>query len=308
MHYILLQTVEAMETVSDSAANMTQKATEKVTDIVEQVQSGDVDGVLSDLLDWGIEVGKSIVLAIVLYVVGHFLIKLINKFFAKVIDRRGMDKGVKTFLKSFVNILLTIMLIVAVVSALGVDTTSFAALLASAGIAIGMALSGNLQNFAGGILILLLRPFKVGDFIDAQSVSGTVKEIQIFHTIITTPDNKEIYVPNGSLSSGTVINYSHNEMRRVDFVIGIDYGEDTEKVRSLLQRIAKENPDIDQSMEPEVYVNALSSSSVDIMFRVWGKNVNYWDIYFGMNEKIYKEFNKEGISFPYPQLTVHTKA
>lgn len=307
MHPLFLQTAEAMETVSDSAANVTQKATETVTDIVEQVQTGNVDALMSDLLDWGIDIGKSIILAAVLYMVGHILIKLINKLFAKVIDRRSLDQGVKTFLKSFVNILLTILLIVAVVSALGVDTTSFAALLASAGIAIGMALSGNLQNFAGGILILLLKPFKVGDYIEAQDSAGTVKEIQIFHTIITTPDNKEIYIPNGSLSSGSVVNFSHNGTRRIDFVVGIDYGEDTDRVRPVLRKLADEEPLIEQNPEPQVLVNALSSSSVDILLRVWVKNENYWDVYYGINEKIYKSFNEEGINFPYPQLTVHTE-
>lgn len=308
MNFILLQNAAALEQVDSTAATVTKQASETVTDIVEQVQTGDVDKLLSDLLDWGVEVGKSLILAVVLYLVGSFLIKLINKFFGKLIEKRNMDKGVKTFLKSFINILLTIMLIVAVVSALGVDTTSFAALLASAGIAIGMALSGNLQNFAGGILILLLKPFKVGDFVEAQGVSGSVKEIQIFHTIVTTPDNKEIFVPNGALSSGTIMNYSHNDLRRVDFTFGVDYGEDTEKVRQVLYKLAKEDEYIDKSTEPEIYLGELSASSVDIVLRVWGKSSDYWNIFFGMKEKVYKEFNKEGINFPYPQLTVHTQA
>ena len=303
---LLQQGAAALESV-DSTAVVPEVVTEKVSEIVEQVQAGKVDKLLSELFDWGIDVGKSILLAVVLYIVGRFLIKVINKFMSKIIDRRNMDGGVKTFLKSFVNILLTIMLIVAVVSALGVDTTSFAALLASAGIAIGMALSGNLQNFAGGILILLLRPFKVGDFVEAQGVSGVIKGIQIFHTIITTPDNKEIFVPNGALSSGTVINYSQNDLRRVDFTVSIEYGEDTEKVKSLLLKLAAEDPRVENAPASEAYLNALSDSSVDMVLRVWTKKDEYWNVFFGLNEAIYTTFNKEGVKFPYPHLTVHTE-
>lgn len=162
--------------------------------------------------------------------VGRFLIRMLNRLVGRVMDKRNVDISIKTFVKSLVNILLTVLLIVSVVGALGVETTSFAALLASAGVAVGMALSGNLQNFAGGLVILLFKPYKVGDWIEAQSVSGTVKEIQIFHTILTTADNKLIYVPNGALSSGVVTNYSNQKTRRVEWIFGVDYGEDYNKV------------------------------------------------------------------------------
>ena len=178
---------------------------------------------LQQLIDWGVNAGGRIIGAIIIFVVGRFLISLLRKMLARLLAKRHVDASIQSFVKSLVNILLTILLIIAVIGKLGVETTSFAALLASAGVAIGMALSGNLQNFAGGLIVLLFRPFKVGDWIESQGVSGTVREIQIFHTILTTADNKVIYIPNGALSSGTVTNYSREDTRRVDWVIGVEY-------------------------------------------------------------------------------------
>ena len=169
---------------------------------------------LQQLIDWGVNAGGRIIGAIIIFVVGRFLISLLRKMLARLLAKRHVDASIQSFVKSLVNILLTILLIIAVIGKLGVETTSFAALLASAGVAIGMALSGNLQNFAGGLIVLLFRPFKVGDWIESQGVSGTVREIQIFHTILTTADNKVIYIPNGALSSGTVTNYSREDTRR----------------------------------------------------------------------------------------------
>ena len=166
---------------------------------------------LQQLIDWGVNAGGRIIGAIIIFVVGRFLISLLRKMLARLLAKRHVDASIQSFVKSLVNILLTILLIIAVIGKLGVETTSFAALLASAGVAIGMALSGNLQNFAGGLIVLLFRPFKVGDWIESQGVSGTVREIQIFHTILTTADNKVIYIPNGALSSGTVTNYSRED-------------------------------------------------------------------------------------------------
>ena len=191
---------------------------------------------MQQLIDWGVGAGGRIIGAILIFVVGRFLISFIKKLLSKLLMKRHIDAGIQSFIKSLVNILLTILLIIAVIGKLGVETTSFAALLASAGVAVGMALSGNLQNFAGGLIVLLFRPFKVGDWIESQGVSGTVREIQIFHTILTTADNKVIYIPNGALSSGTVTNYSREETRRVDWVIGVEYGENYDKVESTVRR------------------------------------------------------------------------
>ena len=195
---------------------------------------------LQQLIDWSVSAGGRIIGAVLIFVVGRFLISLLRKMLARLLAKRHVDASIQSFVKSLVNILLTILLIIAVIGKLGVETTSFAALLASAGVAIGMALSGNLQNFAGGLIVLLFRPFKVGDWIESQGVSGTVREIQIFHTILTTADNKVIYIPNGALSSGTVTNYSREDTRRVDWVIGVEYGENYDKVEDTVRRIISE--------------------------------------------------------------------
>ncbi|MDD2416797.1 MAG: mechanosensitive ion channel [Parabacteroides sp.] len=257
------------------------------------------------LMDSGIDLGKRIVTAVIVFLIGRIIIGLLNKLFRKILIRRNVELSIRTFLGSMVNILLTVLLIISVVGALGVETTSFAALLASAGVAIGMALSGNLQNFAGGLMVLLFKPYKVGDVIEAQSVSGTVKEIQIFHTILTTFDNKVIYVPNGALSSGVITNYSNQATRRVDWVFGIEYGEDYERVKSVIERLAARDERILTDPLPFIALHALADSSVNVTLRVWVKSEDYWGVYFDMNQKVYETFNSEGISFPFPQLTVH---
>ena len=265
----------------------------------------DVEQLLSKLLDWGIEVGKDLLGAIIIYIVGRFIIKQVGRLLARILEKRKLEISVQTFLRSLVSILLNLILAFAIVSRLGVETTSFAALLASAGVAIGMALSGNLSNFAGGLIILVFKPFKVGDYIEGQNANGTVREIQIFHTILTTVDNKVIYVPNGALSSNAITNYSKQETRRAEWVFGVEYGEDFEKVKAVLQRIIDADPRILKDPAPMIALGALSASSVDIKVRVWAKTAEYCDVYFDMNKIVYDTFNKEGIGFPFPQLTVH---
>lgn len=265
----------------------------------------DVEQLLSKLLDWGIEVGKDLLGAIIIYIVGRFIIKQVGRLLARILEKRKLEISVQTFLRSLVSILLNLILAFAIVSRLGVETTSFAALLASAGVAIGMALSGNLSNFAGGLIILVFKPFKVGDYIEGQNANGTVREIQIFHTILTTVDNKVIYVPNGALSSNAITNYNKQETRRTEWVFGVEYGEDFEKVKAVLQRIIDADPRILKDPAPMIALGALSASSVDIKVRAWAKTADYWDVYFDMNKIVYDTFNKEGIGFPFPQLTVH---
>lgn len=292
--------------VSDSVA-----ANKNAVDglITQKVASGEGLDKLSfltqQLLDWGVDAGGRIIGAVIVFLVGRFLVSMINKLVSKLMEKRKVDISIKTFVKSLVNILLTILLIVAVVEKLGVETTSFAALLASAGVAIGMALSGNLQNFAGGLIILLFKPYKVGDWIECQSVSGTVKEIQIFHTILTTADNKVIYIPNGSLSSGVVVNYSNQVSRRVEWIVGIDYGEDYDKVEQIVKEILAKDGRILGDPAPFVALHALDASSVNVVARVWVKSEDYWNVYFDINKEIYATFNKKGINFPFPQITVH---
>ena len=218
-----------------------------------------------------------------------------------------MEPTVQSFLKSFVNILLVTLLIITVVGTLGVNTTSLAALLASAGLAVGMALSGNLQNLAGGLILLFFKPFKVGDFIEAQGVSGIVKAIQTFHTVLTTTDNKELFIPNGPLSSGNVTNYTKNALRRVDFTVSVEYGTDVQKVKEVTLELLKADERIMQEPAPFIALKELASSSVDFTVRVWTKATDYWNVFFETNERIYAEFNKQGIKFPFPQLQIHQK-
>ena len=265
----------------------------------------DWDSLFERLTDWSIEIGKSILGAILIYIIGRFIIKQINRLVSKILEKRKLEISVQTFLKSLLSLLLNLILAFAIIAKLGVETTSFAAILASAGVAIGMALSGNLSNFAGGLIILVFKPFKVGDYIDGQNASGTVKEIQIFHTILSTVDNKIIYVPNGSLSSNAIVNYSKQETRRAEWVFGVEYGEDFERVKAVLERIIAADERILQTPAPFIGLGSLSASSVDVKVRVWTKSSDYWDVVFDMNRIVYETFNKEGIGFPFPQLTLH---
>ena len=269
------------------------------------ITSEHLEKVLQKLIDMGLAAGKNILLAIVVYIAGRFIIKLINRLMLRTFAQRKVELSVQTFLKSFINILLTIILIVSVISVLGINTTSIAALLASAGVAVGMALSGNLQNLAGGLIILVFKPYKVGDYIEAQGTQGTVREIQIFHTIVTRPDSTLAYVPNGAMSSGLITNYSRNELRRLDFVVGVDYGVDVSRVEEITRRIVDKNPLVLSDPAPFIAVDALAESSVNVLIRVWSKTTDYWKLYYDLRREIYDTYNREGIDFPFPQQTVH---
>ena len=264
-----------------------------------------LEKLIDKLIDLSIAAGKHILLAVVILVVGRLIVNVLNRLVARMLDRRKVDPTIQTFLKSLVNILLMVLLIVSVIGALGINTTSFAALLASAGVAVGMALSGQLQNLAGGIIVLFFRPYKVGDWIEAQGVQGKVTAIQIFHTILTMVDNKVVYVPNGVMSSGVVVNYNRNDTRRVEWVIGIDYGEDTARAEAVVREVIAADKRILDAPEPYVAVQALDASSVNLVARVWVKTPDYWDVSYDTNRRIYDAFNKAGINFPFPQQTIH---
>lgn len=274
-------------------------------EVIEAVKTGKMDEFIEQIIILGTEAGKSILLAAIVAVIGYYIVRFINNMVARILERRNVEPTVQTFLKSFVNITLLILLILTVVSTLGVNTTSLAALLASAGLAVGMALSGNLQNLAGGIILLLFKPYKVGDYIEAQGVSGTVKAIQIFHTILTTPDNKELFIPNGALSSGNITNYSKNDLRRVDMVVSVEYGTDTEKVKQVTRELLRSDSRILKDPAPFVAVNELGDNGVFFSIRVWVNGSDYWNVFFDTNERIYNEFNKQGIGFPFPQIQIH---
>lgn len=251
--------------------------------------------------------GLKLLAAIVVYILGRWVIKLVKKGLSRAMSYRNADPTLNTFLMSLVSVLLTFFLILAIVGILGVNTSSLVALLASAGLAIGMALSGTLQNFAGGVMIMLFRPFKVGDFISAQGFEGKVNEIQIFNTHLLTMDNKEIILPNGALSTNAMTVFSKQDIRRVDWVYSIAYGDDYDKAKSVLKRLCQEDERI--LKEPNVMIELinLNNSSVDITVRAWVNTPDYWPVFFAMNEKVYKTFAKEGLNIPFPQMDVHLK-
>ncbi|WP_370861493.1 mechanosensitive ion channel family protein [Parabacteroides faecis] len=264
-----------------------------------------LEKIVNSLVEQGSHLGWTIIKAILVFIIGRFVIRMINKLVRRILTKRDFDPSVKTFVGSLVNVTLMVLLIISVVGALGVQTTSFAALLASAGVAIGMALSGNLSNFAGGLIILLFKPYKVGDYIESQGVGGTVKEIQIFHTILLTSDNKNIYIPNGSLSSGVVTNIGREPTRRVEWTFGVDYGSDYEQVKRVIESVLAQDARILNDPAPFIALSALADSSVNVVVRAWVKSPDYWGVFFDTNKAIYATFNAEGIGFPFPQLTVH---
>ena len=267
-----------------------------------------LDQLIEKLIDLSVTAGRHILGALLVYLIGAFLVKLINRLVHTMLDRRRIDVSVQSFVRSLVNILLTILLIISVISALGINTTSFAALLASAGVAVGMALSGNLQNFAGGLVILLFKPYRVGDWIEAQGVQGTVREIQIFHTILLTADGKQVYMPNGSLSTSVVVNYSKEEDRRVQWVVGVDYGQDVSLVREKVLALFKADSRVVQDVadkQPFIGLETLADSSVNLTIRVWVKTADYWPMYYEGQQQVYELFNREGINIPFPQAVFH---
>ena len=265
-----------------------------------------INEAINKLIEGGIEVGGRILGALIIFIIGKILVNWANKLFAKMLQKRKVDASIQSFLKSIVNITLLVLLFLAVIGKLGIELTSFAALLASAGVAIGMALSGNLSNFAGGVIILVFRPYKVGDYIEASTgASGTVTDIQIFHTVLTTPDNRVVFAPNGAMSGAVVTNYSRKDTRRVDFSFGVEYGTDFELAKSTIMEVISKDSRILKDPAPFIELGALADSSVNITVRVWVNAADYWGVNFDMNKNVYATFNEKGISFPFPQLTVH---
>ena len=264
-----------------------------------------LDVFLTKMIDLGISVGSKILLAIVVFLVGRWIVRRLNKLLAKILEKRHVEASLSTFVKSLVNITLTLLLIIVVIGVLGIETSSFIALFASAGVAIGMALSGTLQNFAGGVMILLFKPFKVGDTIEAQGQTGTVREIQIFNTILATPDNKIIIIPNGGLSTGLMKNYSKEATRRVDWEFGIAYGDDYTKAKAVIARLLDADGRVLKDPAYFIALTSLGESSVNIVVRAWVNAGDYWGVYFDMNEKVYKTFTEENLNIPFPQLDVH---
>ena len=260
---------------------------------------------LEEWLNAGINFGLRVILVVVLFWLGKVIINRLKKIFNGILRRRNIEGVAVSLLDSVFTAILYIALFLFLAGVLGVKSVSFAAVLASMGLAVGMALSGQLQNLAGGVIIIVTKPFKLGDFISSQGTDGTVKAVRLFHTEVLTPDNKAAFIPNGLLSSNNIINYSHENIRRVEWTIGIEYNEDFDRARNLLRSIIESDSRILKTPDYTIALLSLGASSVNIVTRAWTANETYWDVFFDINERIYKEFNAAGIGFPFPQLTVH---
>ena len=281
--------------------------------VAEKITTTPVNELLSELLDKTVAFGLKVLAAFVIYFIGSWLVKKIKSILTRVFDKHDVfEPAIESFILSIIGIVLWLILIIAIIGTLGIDTTSFAALLAGGGMAIGLALNGTVQNFAGGIMILIFRPFKAGDFIEAQGFTGTVSEVTITSTKLITTDNRVIVIPNGALSNGTINNYSHMPMRRLDLTVDVEYGTPADKACELLHTLIKEDGRIlttatGGNADPFVALSALKDSSIQFIVRVWVKAEDYWDVNFDLLEKIYRELPKNGIEFPYPKLDVNIR-
>lgn len=295
-----------VEQVAENIQDTT--AVNSMVEGVKKLATAPVSDWLPDLVkEYLVPFGIKLVAAIVVLILGRWVIKLIKKGLTKVLLRGNTDPSLNSFVMSLVSVLLTFFLILAIVGILGINTSSLVALLASAGLAIGMALSGTLQNFAGGVMIMLFKPFKVGDFIAAQGYEGRVNSIQIFSTHILTPDNKTVILPNGALSTGPVTNFNKETDRRLDWVFSISYGDDYDQAKAVLQRLCDADARILKEPAPIIELIKMSDSSIDITVRARVKPEDYWAVFFRMNELVYKTFPEEGLHFPFPQVDVHMK-
>ena len=295
-----------VEQVSETIQDTT--AVNSMVEGVKKLATTPVSDWLPDLVkEYLVPFGIKLVAAIVVLILGRWVIKWVKKGLTRMLLRRNTDPSLNSFVMSLISVLLTFFLIMAIVGILGINTSSLVALLASAGLAIGMALSGTLQNFAGGVMIMLFKPFKVGDFIAAQGYEGRVNSIQIFNTHILTPDNKTVILPNGALSTGPVTNFNKETDRRVDWLFSISYGDDYDQAKAVLQRLCDADPRILKEPQPVIELIKMGDNSIDITVRARVKPEDYWAVYFKMNELVYKTFPQEGLHFPFPQVDVHLK-
>ncbi|WP_369752677.1 mechanosensitive ion channel family protein [Flavobacterium sp. WC2409] len=264
-----------------------------------------VNNYLEKITDFGFEYAPKLIGGILVLLVGLWVTKIITKSVGKSLGKSKIDQSLVPFLRSLTNIILKVLVAITVMGMIGIQMTSFVAIIGAAGLAIGMALSGTLQNFAGGVIILILKPFKIGDFIEAQGYVGTVKEISIFATMLNTPDKKLVIIPNGPLSTGPLTNFSAEPLRRVDWTFGIAYGDDIENFKRAMNDFITEDTRILKDPAPFIGLAALADSSVNFTVRVWVDGPDYWNVFFGMNEKVYTKFADYKLNIPFPQMDVH---
>ncbi len=278
--------------------------------VSEKLSNTTVTDLMSELLDKAVSFGLKVLAALAIYLIGAWAIRKIKGIVARIFERKKTDAAIASFVQSIISIALTILLIIITIGAVGIDTTSIAALLAGGGMAIGMALNGTVQNFAGGIMIITFKPFKAGDYIQAQGFEGTVSEVNIVSTKLTTVDNRSIIIPNGALSNGTINNFSQNKLRRLDWTVNVEYGSSIEDTKNILMDIMKTDVRIltaanGGTADPFVALHSLTPNAIVFVMRAWVKSEDYWDVNFGVNEKIYNEIPAHGIKFPFSQLDVH---
>lgn len=282
----------------------------EIAAVAEKLTTTPPSELLKDLIDSSVAFGLKVIAAFVIYFIGAWLIKKIKKILTRIFEKRQTDDAIASFIQSIVSIAMTIMLIIITIGALGIDTTSIAALLAGGGMAIGMALNGTVQNFAGGIMIILFKPFKADDFVEVGGYSGTVEEVSITSTKLRTTDNRIIIIPNGVISNGTINNYSHMPLRRLDLTVDVEYGTSAEKTCEAVSELIKADTriltsSVEGAADPFVALSALKDSSIQFVIRVWVKSEDYWNVNFDLIAKIYEELPKKGINFPYPKLDVN---
>jgi len=280
-------------------------------EITKAADSLDWNSIVEFLKDNGIDsqtvvaFGKNIVIALLIFYVGRMAVGLVVRALRKIMQGQEVDETLETFVCNLVRMALLIVVIIAAISALGIETTSFIAIFGAAGLAIGLALQGSLSNFAAGVLIVLFRPYKVGDYIEGAGISGSVEQVQILTTVLKTPDNKEVIVPNSQIMNSIITNYSANDTRRVDMLVGVSYKDDLDKVRETLEELIAADDRILEDPACLIAVSALADSSVNFVVRPWVKTEDYWGVMFDMTEAIKRRFDQKGISFPFPQQDVH---
>jgi small conductance mechanosensitive channel len=263
------------------------------------------DEIVSFAKEHALDFGIALITAIVIFYVGRFVVRLVTRALRKVMNARDVDPTLVSFISNLVNMILMVIVAIAAIGALGVQTTSFIAILGAAGLAVGLALQGSLSNFASGVLIIIFRPYKVGDFVEAAGISGVVEEVQILTTIMKTGDNKKVIVPNSQIMGSIITNYSANDTRRVDMVFGVGYSDDLDKVRGVLEELVAADDRILDEPATTIAVSELADSSVNFVVRPWVKTSDYWGVFFDLTEAVKKRFDKEGISIPFPQQDVY---
>lgn len=295
-----------------SSAQAGTATTESVTQVVEQsptaaelIKNGRFEELLDQFLTGSIDILGKLLIALLIFFLGRWLIKQIDKVFKRMLNRKVEDIALRSFLMNILNIALFATLIIVIINIVGSKTVSLAALIGSVGLALGLAVKDNLANFAGGVMLLFNKPFRGGDYIEAQGVAGTVQSVGILYTTLTTFDNKTVHISNGPLSTGNIINYSTQATRRVDLTVSVEYGSDVEEVKRLLLEIAERHPQVLKDPAPLSRMVKMNDSSIDFVLRVWTLTGDFWPVTFDLNEQVYNALNANGLNIPFPQMTIH---